>query len=193
MSNSVVFLFGLSEIICAYVAHCLINEEADESYRAPFQPERHEENSLIDFCNKYGLSARDAYSNASKAEQYGKKLESYCNSLKYNTVSDLVLKINTLNFPDKASHKIVCVVPAEDELGYSVSFTSNHVYDQLFESLSASEADAASKLYRLFLSMGERRSVSSYMLEHAMHCIIGSGGVWEVIQQVKSEGPKNIH
>jgi len=186
-------LWSLPEIICAYVAHCLTDKEADNSYRAPFQPERHEENSLIDFCNKYGLSARDAYSNASKAEEYEKKLKRYCNSLKYDTISDLVLKIHTLDFPDKVSHKIICVFPAENEVGYSFRFTSKHVYEQLLESLSASEVDAASKMYRLFLSMGESRSMSGYMLEPAMHYIIGSGGVWEVIQLVKSEGSKNIH
>ena len=153
-------LWSLPEIICAYVAHCLTDKEVENSYRAPFQRELHEENTLIDFCNKYGLSARD-----------------------------LVLKINTLDFPDKVSHKIICVFPSRKR---SFGFASKHVYDQLLGSLSASEVDAASKMYRLFLSMGESRSMSGYMLEPAMH-YIGSGGVWEVTQLVKSVGPKNIH
>ncbi len=35
--------------------------------------------------------------------------------------------------------------------------------------------------------------MAGYMLEPAMHNIIGSGGVWEVTQLVKSERLKNIH
>ena len=186
-------LWSLPEVICAYVAHCLSDKETDDSYRAPFQPERHEENSLIDFCDKYGFSARDAYSKASKIEEYAKNIQTYCSSLNYKTASDLVLKIHTLDFPDKLSHRIICIAPAENEVGYSFSFTSKHVYDQLLESLSTSEADAASKMYRLFLWMGESRSVLGYMLEPAMHYILGGGGMWEVIQLVKSEGLKNIH
>ena len=175
------------------MAHCLTDKEADNSYRAALQPEHHEENSLIDFCNKYGLSPRDAYSYASRLEEYEKKLESYCDSLNYNAASDLVSKIRNLDFPDKISHKIICIIPAENVVRYSFSFTSEHVYGRLLESLSTSEADAASKMYRKYLSMGETRSVSDFMLEPAMHRILGGGGTWEVVRLVKSEGPKNIH
>ena len=186
-------LWTLPEILCAYVPHCLADKEADNSLRGPLQPEPHDEKSLINFCNKYGLSALDVYSNASRPEGYEKKLQSYCNNLNYNHASDLVSKIQNLDFPDNVSPKIICIIPAENEVGYSFSFTSEHVYNRLLESLSTSEADAASKMYRQFLSMGETRSVSGFMLEPAMHRILGGGGTWEVIRLVKSEGPKNIH
>ena len=186
-------LWTLPERICAYVAHRLTDKEADNPYRAPLQPKRHEENSLINFCNKYGLSAHNAYTNASRPEGYEKKLQSYCNSLNYNAASDLVFKIHTLDFPYEVSHKIICIIPAENEVGYSFSFTSEHVYNRLLESLSTSEPDAASKMYRQFLSMGETKSVSGFMLEPAMHRILGGGGTWEVTRLVKLEGPKNIH
>jgi hypothetical protein len=47
---------------------------ADLLNSAPFQWRRHDQHALVDFCKKYGYSARDAYGNASSSDQFEESL-----------------------------------------------------------------------------------------------------------------------
>lgn len=148
---------------------------------APFQAIRHEEQALVKFCDLYGSSARDAYGNASNFDTYEANLEVLCRRLKYDNVTEIIADVQNLDFRNDVSHAILCISPAEVVLKYTFDFTSRHVYNHIIKSLEASQVHAASKFYRLFLSIGKTRSVAGHMLELAAHEILGDGGSFDVI------------
>jgi len=65
-------LWTPAELICAYVTTFLheYNYDSDFLVSAPFQRRRHDEHALIEFCEKYGYSAQDAYVNASSSDRF---------------------------------------------------------------------------------------------------------------------------
>jgi len=52
---------------------------------------------------------------------------------------------------DDVQHNIICITPTQIGLKYMFDFVSEHVYKCVLESLRDSEANAATRLYRLFL------------------------------------------
>ena len=151
---------------------------------APFQRRRHDEHALLEFCEKYGYLARDAYANASSPHEYEQTLQAYCGKLSYDSTASIISDAWTLHFPDSFMPNIICIIPTEVGLKYSVDFVSDHVYKCVLESLRRSEANAAAKLYRLFL---KARAPAGFMLEPAAHEILINDGSFNIIRLEDSE------
>jgi hypothetical protein len=160
---------------------------------APFQTVRHEEQALVKFCDLYGFSARDAYGNASNIDTFEANLEKSCRLLNYDEIAKIIADVHNLEFGNDVSHTILCISPADVVLKYTFDFTSQHVYNHILKSLQTSQVRAASKFYRLFLSMGKTRSTAGHMLEPAAHEILGDGGAFEVILLERSFARSYFH
>jgi len=160
---------------------------------APFQRRRYNEHALLEFCEKYGFSARDAYGNASESGQFEESLRAYCGDLTYENAASIISNVQAFHFLEKVRHNIICIRPTEFGLKYTFDFTSEHVYSCVLESLRNSEAGAAAKFYRLFLKNGKTRAPAGYMLEPAAHDIIGNGGSFDIIRLEGSQAQSNTH
>jgi hypothetical protein len=162
---------------------------------APLQRRRLEEQALVDFCKKYGYSARDAYGHASPpfADKFEKSLQAYCGTLSYDTVASITSDVQTLHFPDKVRHNIICIAPTEVGLRFAFDFASEHVYNCVLESLRKTQANAAAKLYRLFLTNGKTKAPAGYMLEPAAQDILRDGGSFDIIRLEGSQAREYFH
>jgi len=194
-----VFLFCLelwtpAELICAYVATFIINvNNADLLNSAPFQRRRLSEQALIEFCEKYGYSARDAYAHASAADAFEVGLRAYCGDLSYEKAAKIISDVQQLHFPDDVKHNILCITPTDVGRGFTFDFASGYVYQCVLESLRKSEAGVAAKFYRLFLENGKTKSVAWHMLEPAARDLLGDGGSFDILRLEESNTRTCIH
>jgi hypothetical protein len=63
----------------------------DSLNSAPFQRRRLSEQALIEFCEKYGYSVRDAYAHvASAADAFEMGLRAYCGDLSYEKAAKII-------------------------------------------------------------------------------------------------------
>jgi hypothetical protein len=108
-------------------------------------------------------------------------------------IAEIIADVQNLDFRNDVSHTILCISPAEVVLKYTFDFTSRHVYNHILKSLEASQVHAASKFYRLFLSIGKTRSAAGHMLEPAAHEILGNGGSFDVIVLETSFASTQFH
>ena len=173
--------------------HLLHEYNADILNSAPFQRRHHDEQTLVEFCKKYGYSAQVAYGNASAASQFEKSLRAYCGDLSYGKAAKIISSVQILHFPDDIAHNIICITPTEVGLKYTFDFASEHVYHCVLESLQNSEADAAAKFYRLFLKNGKSKAAAGYMLEPAARNILGDGGSFDIIRLEDSQARVYTH
>ena len=186
-------LWTPAELICAYVTTFCVNIILICFNSAPLQRRRVDEQSLVEFCRKYGYSARDAYGNASAPERFETMLRAYCGDLSYEKAAKIIFNVEVLRFPDDFGHNIICISPTEVGLKYTVDFASEYVYHCVLESLRRLEADAAAKFYRLFLTNGKTRSAAGYMLEPAAHDILSDGGSFDIIRLEASQSQSHTH
>jgi hypothetical protein len=113
--------------------HLLHEYNADLLDSAPFQRRRHDEQTLVKFCKKYGYLARDTYGNASAAGQFVKSLRAYCGHLSYEKVAKIITNVQILHFPDDVRHNIICIILTEVGLKYTFDFASEYVYHCVLE------------------------------------------------------------
>ena len=172
--------------------HLLHEYESDFLGSAPFQRDRHNERALLEFCEKYGYSARDVYAYADAVDIYEGNVQDYCHNFSYDRAASIISDVQVLHFPDDLRHHVINIIPTDVGRNFTFDFVSEYVYKCVLESLRKSEANAASKLYRLFLT-NRQTAPAGFMLEPAAHNLLANGGSFDIIMLKGSRIRTNIH
>ena len=153
------------------------------------------EAALEAFFNDFGPSARSAYTFSSALKSYFQLLLEDFRTITFDTLDDIIRDATSLDLSRPVSQRILLIAPGDTRDSFTVNIPTYFIYQRLREHLDNNHtAEAAARLFDLFVRNKKTKASAGYLLDDAIHGIFPEGGVWRVTRmKANPPGPKFTH
>ena len=135
------------------------------------QKEHASEAELKTFHEKYGGSARSAYSYATVPSLYEDWLFAKLGTPSFQSLDSLIRNL-------ASASQFFDVFPGDTRHTHSLVIPSRYLYEKLLRCLSNHQLEATSRLYSMLIQLPATRGAAGFPLEDWVNDVFPKGGKW---------------